>query len=179
MQTLLCSNVSVYRRNCMFFDNGQFAFHKHCKIAIENRGMQFSVLLSLRVTPSTWTPESSHVTCCCDMRVTWYKNCGGDCRIRGVMRWGQRGLNSLGAESLWGAKKSQQCRKYFLQQHICFRKNSGSNMGRQTCFLPWTPSNLVTSLCRIAAIFKPGFSSCKFIMLKHRFSKWGPRTPRG
>jgi len=142
MHNLFCSNVSVYQRNFMFFDNGQFAFRKHCKIAIENRGMQFSVLLSLRVTPSTWTPESSHVTCCCDMSVAWYKNCGGDCRIRGVTRWGQRGRNSLGAEPLWGrritpwgAKKSQQCRKYFLQQHICFRKNSGSNMGTPNLFL--------------------------------------------
>jgi len=29
---------------------------------------------------------------------------------------------------------------------ICFRKSSGSNIGRQTCFLPWAPSNLVTPL---------------------------------
>jgi len=31
-------------------------------------------------------------------------------------------------------------------QHICFRNTSGSNTGRQTCFLPRVPSNLVTPL---------------------------------
>ena len=31
-------------------------------------------------------------------------------------------------------------------QYICFRKTSGSNIGRQTCFLPWAPSNVVTPL---------------------------------
>jgi len=31
-------------------------------------------------------------------------------------------------------------------QYICFRKTSGSNMGRQTWFLPRTTSNLVTAL---------------------------------
>jgi len=55
---------------------------------------------------------------------------------------GQGGHNSPGAESLWGrrmtvggADKSQQCHKYFLQQHICFRKTSGSNMGAPNLFL--------------------------------------------
>ena len=33
-----------------------------------------------------------------------------------------------------------------LIQYICFRKISGSNMGRQTWFLPRAPSNLVTPL---------------------------------
>jgi len=31
-------------------------------------------------------------------------------------------------------------------KYFCFRKTSGSNMGRQTCFLPRAPSNLVTPL---------------------------------
>jgi len=34
-----------------------------------------------------------------------------------------------------GAEKSQQCHKYFLQQHICFRKASGSKMGGPNLFL--------------------------------------------
>jgi len=46
-----------------------------------------------------------------------------------------------------GSEKSQQFRNNFLQQHICFQKTLGSNMGaRQTCFLPRSPPNLVTSL---------------------------------
>ena len=47
-----------------------------------------------------------------------------------------------------GAEKSQQCHEQVLSliQYICFRKSSGSNMGRQTCFLPRAPSNLVTRL---------------------------------
>ena len=39
-----------------------------------------------------------------------------------------------------GAKKSQQCHKYFLQQLICSQKTSGSNM--------WAPSNFVTPPAR-------------------------------
>jgi len=35
-------------------------------------------------------------------------------------------------------------------QYICFRKTSGWNMGRQTCFLPRAPSSLVTPLCLLA-----------------------------
>jgi len=52
------------------------------------------------------------------------------------------GGNTPGAKSLWGrwitaggAEKSQQCRNYFPQQHICFRKISGSNMGAPNLFL--------------------------------------------
>ena len=58
------------------------------------------------------------------------------------------GDNSLGAESLRGGKKSQQCQKDFSsKQYICFRKTSGSNMGAPNLFLskghltslrPWT-----------------------------------------
>jgi len=62
----------------------------------------------------------------------------------GVKRGGQGGHNSPGAKSLWGAGKSQQCRKQVLSsiQDTCFRKISGSNMGRQICFSPRAPSNL-------------------------------------
>jgi len=46
-----------------------------------------------------------------------------------------------------GAEKSQQCHRYFLQQHICFRKTLDSNIcGRQTRFLPRALSNLITPL---------------------------------
>jgi len=34
-----------------------------------------------------------------------------------------------------GAEKPEQCRKYFLQQHICFRKTVGSNMGTPNLFI--------------------------------------------
>ena len=50
-----------------------------------------------------------------------------------------------------GAKKSQQCHKYFLQ-YSKFQYGK-SNMGRQTCFLPRAPSNLVTPLVAITANF--------------------------
>jgi len=59
-------------------------------------------------------------------------------RNEGVQGW----RNSPGAESLWGrrmtaasAKMPQQCHKYFLEQRICFRKTSGSNMGAPNLFL--------------------------------------------
>jgi len=56
---------------------------------------------------------------------------------------GVRGHNSPGAESLWEAKKFQQCHEHFFsKQYICFRKTSRSNMGRQTCFLLQALSNL-------------------------------------
>jgi len=42
-----------------------FTFHKHCKIVLGNgqQGMQFSVLLSLRLTSSSSIPDSGHMTC--------------------------------------------------------------------------------------------------------------------
>ena len=61
--------------------------------------------------------------------------------VRGVTNGCKGGENSMGTESLWGrrwlrgAEKSQQCHKYFLQKHICFRKTSGSNMGASNLFL--------------------------------------------
>jgi len=74
---------------------------------------------------------------------------------RGVTR-GSREHNSPGAESLWGrrmtewgAKKSQPCHKYFLQYSaIASRRPRVQTWGRQTCFLPRAPSDLVASLGR-------------------------------
>jgi len=55
---------------------------------------------------------------------------------RGIMRgeWGTipRAPTHCSAGA---AEKSQQCRKYFLQYSICFRKILGSNMGAPNLFL--------------------------------------------
>ena len=49
---------------------------------------------------------------------------------------GARGAQFPGHQiTAGGAKKSQQCHKYFLQQYICFRKTSCSNMGAPNLFL--------------------------------------------
>ena len=74
---------------------------------------------------------------------------------RGVTTEVQGGRNSPGAESLWGrqitaggAEKSQQCHKYFLpySSFASERPQVRTWGGRQTCFLPRAPSDLVTSL---------------------------------
>jgi len=57
---------------------------------------------------------------------------------RCVTRWA-RGAQFPGRRITTGAEKSQQCYKYFLQQLICFRKTSGSNMGAPNlCLAPGT-----------------------------------------
>ena len=57
------------------------------------------------------------------------------------------GHNSPGAESLLGAKKSQQCDKHFFQNTtFASERPQVRTWGRQTCFLPQAPSNLVTPL---------------------------------
>jgi len=79
---------------------------------------------------------------------------------RGVTKGGQGGHDSPGAESLWGrritagrqmtaegAEKSQQCHKYFLQcSTFASERPQFRTWGRQTCFLPRAPPNLVTPL---------------------------------
>ena len=46
-----------------------------------------------------------------------------------------------------GGDKSQQCPKYFLQYRTYATERLQFRIwGRQTCFLPWAPSNLVTPL---------------------------------
>jgi len=46
-----------------------------------------------------------------------------------------------------GAEKSQQCHKYFLQcSTFTSERSQVRTWGRQTCFLPRAPSNLVTPL---------------------------------
>jgi len=65
----------------------------------------------------------------------------------GAMAQGQRGHNSPGAESLRGHRKIPTMSQVLSSiQCICFRKTSGSNVERQTWFLPRAPSNLVTPL---------------------------------
>jgi len=55
--------------------------------------------------------------------------------------------HSGGAEILRGAEWLRGCQKiptmshvHSSKQYICFRKTSGSKMGRQTCILPRAPS---------------------------------------
>ena len=73
--------------------------------------------------------------------------------MQGRNERGQVGHNPLGAETLWGrqmtargTKNPNNVTSTFFNKLICFRKISGSNMGGQTCFLPWGTSNLVTLL---------------------------------
>ena len=73
-------------------------------------------------------------------------------RFRGVTR----GAQTPSAESLWGrritavgAEKSPQCHKYFLQYSaFASERPQVRTWGRQTCFLPRAPSNLVTPVER-------------------------------
>jgi len=46
----------------------------------------------------------------------------------------QQGRNE-GGKGAQFPEKSQQCHKYFLQEHICFRKTSGSNRGAPNLLL--------------------------------------------
>jgi len=49
-----------------------------------------------------------------------------------------------------GAEKSQQCHKYFLQySKFSFERTPVRPRGRQICFLPRAPSNLVTPLTSV------------------------------
>jgi len=66
---------------------------------------------------------------------------------RGVTS-GARGSNYPGAESLRGdVENSQKCHKYFLQySKFASIRPQIQTWGRQICFLPRTPSNLVTPL---------------------------------
>ena len=59
-----------------------------------------------------------------------------------------RGAQFPGRRITIGAPKSLNNVTNILSstQYICFWKTSGSNMGRQTCFLPREPSNLITPL---------------------------------
>jgi len=55
---------------------------------------------------------------------------------RGVVRGDKGSTMHRARNHREGAKKSQQCRKYFSSmQHICFRNTLGSNMGPPNLFL--------------------------------------------
>ena len=62
-----------------------------------------------------------------------------------------------------GAEKSQQCHKYFLQcSTFTSERSQVRTWGRQTCFLPRAPSNLVTPLLHWhGSIPETGFWLCK------------------
>ena len=75
---------------------------------------------------------------------------------RGVTRGAMGGAIPRAPNHYWGAESLPRAPKVPTMsqvlssiQYICFRKSSGSNMvaaGRQTCFLPRAPFNLVTPL---------------------------------
>jgi len=97
----------------------------------------FTLILAL-----TWS--SNYVQVKQSRRVAWMFVCRIKIRCNGQGRneRRQRGRDSPGSESLWGrqitgegAEKFQQCRNYFLQQHICFQKILGSNMGAPNLLL--------------------------------------------
>jgi len=83
---------------------------------------------------------------CYGRRVFW-----GLLQARGVTR-GQRGVTTRarnhygGSEWLRGTPKRSKNVTSSSIQYICFRKTSIGTWRRQTCFLPWVPSNLVTPL---------------------------------
>jgi len=66
--------------------------------------------------------------------------------------------------TVWGAEKSQQCRKYFLR-YTTFASERGAQVrtwGRQTCFLPRAPYDLVTPLATrvISSVSNGRFGRC-------------------
>jgi len=66
---------------------------------------------------------------------------------RRVTRVGKRGTTPQAPNHCRGAAKTQQCHKYFLQHSIfASERPQVRTWGRQTCFLPRAPSNLVTPL---------------------------------
>ena len=77
--------------------------------------------------------------------------------IRGVTT-GVKGHNSTGAESLWRRRKVPtmshvfQC-STFASERPQVRTWGRQTWSRQTCFLPWAPSNLVTPLTVIQYYF--------------------------
>jgi len=71
--------------------------------------------------------------------------------IRGVTRGGNGAQFPGRRMTARVAKKSQQCRKYFLQYStFASERPQVRTWERQTCFLPRAPSNLVTLLRLIA-----------------------------
>jgi len=64
---------------------------------------------------------------------------------RGLTR-GARGLNSQGAKSLWGRRKVPRMSEVLSSTAHLLPKGPRFEKGRQTCFLPRAPSNLLTPL---------------------------------
>jgi len=75
--------------------------------------------------------------------------------------WCARG--GRGRNNSPGAEKPQQCRKYFLQYStFASERPQVRTWGRQTCFLPRAPPNLVTSLLASDAICTVNFTGSAF-----------------
>jgi len=77
----------------------------------------------------------------------------------------RRNQGARKAESLWGRRITAGDPEWLRgapknpTKCICFRKTLRSNMGRQICFLPWAPSNLVTPLYIVTIVW------CMFIVI--------------
>jgi len=93
----------------------------------------FDVLFPLSASKRLWNKDL--LWCCVFLfdllQPTWHLS------VANMFVWHQgrnKGRGKGGAiprapNHYWGAEKSQQCHKYFLQQHVCFWKTSGSSMG--------------------------------------------------
>ena len=80
------------------------------------------------------------------------------------------GVESLRRGSGWlrrAPKSTDNVTSTFLNRVHCFRKTSVSNMGRQKCFLPWAPSNLVTPLLTYKCFLQLFvFTRCNMVQLR-------------
>jgi len=80
------------------------------------------------------------------------------------------GHSSPGAESLCGRHEVSTMSQILSSvQYICFQKISGSNIERQTCFLPRAPSRLVTPLLLRQQSQKSRFVGAAMLLLDSCF----------
>jgi len=89
------------------------------------------------------------VFCCTFMAVATWRNSQSRAFAlsAGTSREGARGAQFPGRRIIAAGRKVPKLAQVLSStQYICFRKNSGSKMGRQTCFLPQAPCSVVTPL---------------------------------
>jgi len=107
------------------------------------QALSLPVAVSSQVQVRSWTSDAVVVSF-----LDWPCGCG-----RSVTSGGKGGTiprvpSQYGAPNhCGGAEKSHKCYKYFLQcNEFAFERAQVRTWGRQTCFLPRAPSNLVTPL---------------------------------
>ena len=98
---------------------------------------------------------------------------------------GSKGVQFPGRRiTAWNSGKSQKCHKYFLQ-YSAFTSEEPQvrTWGRQTCFLPQAPSNLITPLptidCFDVSHWFPRFCSSMRSFPTRSGSQRGPYRPPG